>query len=87
MLSREDIDRYFEEINHGLKNVDKHGEIIMAGGASLTAIYGAREATQDIDALFEPTKELREIIDSMAEEHNLEKDWMNDGVKGFFTEA
>jgi len=86
MLSKKDIDNYFLEINDRLNKIGKHGEIVMAGGAALTVVFNARGATHDIDALFKPSIEFREIIEQMAQEHGLEKDWLNDGVKGFFTD-
>lgn len=29
---------------------------------------------------------MREIIDEIANENSLDSDWLNDGVKGFFTD-
>ena len=85
MLTQKHIGQYFDEINEALKATNTHGEIIIAGGASMTMVYDARDATKDIDAIFEPREEFREIIDALAVEHGVEKDWLNDGVKGFFT--
>lgn len=86
MMTKEDIEKYLNEVNKKLAERGKYGEIIMAGGASLTVIFNARNSTHDIDALFRPSKELREIISEIANEHNLKDDWLNDGVKGFFTD-
>jgi hypothetical protein len=83
LLSKDDILKYFEEINRHLKAVGKQGEIIMCGGASLACIYNARNSTYDIDALFEPAEDIRKIISTIASEHDLNDDWLNDGVKGF----
>lgn len=49
-------------------------------------MYGARGSTKDIDALFEPSMEMRKIISRIAHKYNLQEDWLNDSVKGFFTE-
>ena len=86
LLSKEDILKYFEEINIHLKAADKQGEIIMCGGASLACIYNARNSTYDIDALFEPAEDIRKIISTIASDHDLNDDWLNDGVKGFLNE-
>lgn len=43
----------------------------------------AKERLDAIDAYFRPSSEFREIIDEIANEHNLNNDWLNDGVKGF----
>lgn len=87
LLSKEDILKYFEEINIHLKAAGKQGEIIMCGGASLACIYNARNSTYDIDALFEPAEDIRKIISRIASEHDLNDDWLNDGVKGFLNET
>ena len=85
-MTKQDIEKYLNEVNKKLAERGKHGEIVMAGGASLTVVYNARNATHDIDALFRPSKEFREIISEIANENDLKDDWLNDGVKGFFTE-
>ena len=86
LLSKDDILQYFEEINIHLKAAGKQGEIIMCGGASLACIYNARNSTYDIDALFKPTEDIRKIISTIASEHDLNDDWLNDGVKGFLND-
>lgn len=84
-LTKNDILRYFDALNEHLKKRNINGEIIMCGGASLSCIYNARNTTHDIDAVFKPTDDFREIISQIAEEHSLTDDWINDGVKGFLT--
>lgn len=86
MLTQKDIESCFNEINKKLSDRGKYGEIVIAGGAALALLFNARKATKDIDALFKPSKEFREIIEEIAMERDLEKDWLNDGVKGFFTD-
>jgi len=86
MLTIKDINDYFYEINEGLKHAGKKGEIIIAGGAAMAAIYKAREATKDIDAIFEPAREIREVAETMAKKYDLDGDWLNDGIKGFLSE-
>ncbi len=83
MLNKEDIIEYLEELNRRLAQHDIHGELLLAGGAALSLVYNARNATQDIDAVFKPSNEIRKVILDIAEEYDLENDWLNDGVKGF----
>ena len=83
MMTKEDIEQYLNEVNKKLAERGKHGEIIMAGGASLSVIINARNSTRDIDALFRTSKEFRKIISEIAYEHGLKDDWLNDGVKVF----
>ena len=84
-LTKGDIDKYLSEINERLSSIGKQGEIVMAGGAVFTAVFNARQSTRDIDAFFQPSEEMRKIISDMSEEHDLPKNWLNDGVKGFIT--
>lgn len=86
MLSKNDIEKLLIEVNEKLKERGKFGEIIIAGGATLALVFNARNTTKDIDALFRPSQEMREIINEIANENDLDSDWLNDGVKGFFTE-
>jgi len=86
MINANDIEKYLLEINEYLKKEDRNGEIVLAGGAVMALVYRARNSTQDIDALFKPSTEIRGIITKIAKKHNLQKDWLNDGVKGFITD-
>jgi len=82
-LKKEDMLRYFEQINNSLAQRDQSGEIIIAGGAALMLAFDARNATYDIDAIFEPKGDMQQIIKDIAKANNLDDDWLNDGVKGF----
>ena len=77
---------YLEAINKSLAENNKHGEIVIAGGAALTLVFEARDSTYDIDAIFIPKEDMREIIKDIADIYMLSEDWLNDGVKGFMTD-
>jgi hypothetical protein len=49
--------------------------------------FHAREATKDIDALLVPASELRRAARRVAEREDLPESWLNDAVKGFFSNA
>lgn len=70
-------------IDKKLAERNQHGHIVLAGGAALALVYGARDQTKDIDAIFEPKGTMREIISEITHESDLSIDWMNDAVKGF----
>lgn len=86
MLSKNDIEKLLLEVDKKLKERRKTGELVIAGGATLALVFDARDSTKDIDALFRPSEDFRQIIDEIANENELESDWLNDGVKGFFTD-
>ena len=49
--------------------------------------FNARLSTKDVDAIFEPPEMIRTWAREIAEEANLPADWLNDGVKGFVSDA
>jgi hypothetical protein len=49
--------------------------------------FNARLSTHDVDAVFEPPEVFRRRAREIAEEINLPADWLNDGVKGYVSDA
>jgi hypothetical protein len=78
-----EIRQYFDELNDELRAQDVKGEICMYGGAVMCLVYQTRPATKDVDAIFEPVKQIRNAAQRVAENHGLEKDWLNSAVKMF----
>ncbi len=83
MLTKEQIQRYLAEMDAELARRNLTGEIVLCGGAVMALVYETRQSTKDIDALFEPTQELRRIATTIAKRHDLEDDWFNDAAKAF----
>lgn len=84
MLSRERILALFDELNEELRAVGIRGDAFIVGGAAMVLAYAARPATRDVDAIWHPSREVREAAARVAARHDdLAPDWLNDGVKGF----
>lgn len=62
------------------------GEIAIYGGAAMVLAHRARLSTKDVDAVFVPKGEVYQAADAVAAEAGLERDWLNDAVKGFLSE-
>jgi len=85
-LEKEEILENLGLINKELKVLDIHGEILIAGGASMCLAFSARSSTKDIDAVYEPKTIINDIAAKIAIEKGMPKSWLNDGVKGFMNE-
>ncbi len=49
-------------------------------------VFQARQATKDIDAMLVPPSEIRAAAQAVASKEGIPGDWLNDAVKGFFSE-
>ncbi len=58
-VNASDIKRYLAELNDELRAIDVKGEICLYGGAVMALAYNARPDTEDVDAIFEPIKYIR----------------------------
>lgn len=85
-LAKHDIERLFRKLNAELAKLDVRGEAYLVGGAVLCLVYEARAATRDVDAYFRPSRELRAAAARVALEEGVPESWLNDAVKGFFSE-
>jgi hypothetical protein len=81
------IDRIRELFAALDEELGKHGvvgEIGICGGAVMCLVFQARRATKDVDAIFEPTREIRVAAEAVAARLNVPADWLNDAAKAFF---
>lgn len=79
----EEITQYLTELNDELHLVDIKGEVSLYGGAVMVLAFNARISTKDIDAVFEPVKEIRNAAHRVADRYNLNLDWLNHAVRMF----
>lgn len=84
-LSKEFILAALVRLNELLHEKGIMGELCIFGGAAMVLAFDARESTRDVDGIFVPKTEVIESARKVAEEFNLEPDWLNDGVKGFIS--
>jgi len=81
-LSKDAIIEALTSLSAELELSEDSYELIIAGGAALVLLYGARESTKDVDAVFSDGAVLaaaRQVASRLA----LPEDWLNDGAKGF----
>ncbi len=86
-LGKEQILSLFNDLNSELNAKKIKGELYLVGGAVMCLALNARESTKDIDAIFEPSAEIRKAAARIATRHGVEENWLNDAVKGFLSEA
>jgi hypothetical protein len=84
-LSRERILDALAELSRRLGERGIRGEVCLFGGAAMVLAFRARQSTRDIDAVFSPASEVREIAMQIGRERGYADGWFNDGVKGFLS--
>ena len=80
------MERYLREVGAELVAQGLTADIVIVGGAFMTLVLRAREATKDVAAYFDPSTApaVREAAATVAAREGLARDWLNDAVKGFF---
>lgn len=84
MLNRRMIVRLFKALNAELKKMGVVGEVGICGGAVMCLVFEARQATKDIDAVFKPTRQIREAVKTVGRRLGLGDAWLNDAAKAYF---
>ena len=82
-MNQQQMLRAFMALNDELAGAGIKGEVGIVGGAAMLLGFNAREATRDVEAIFEPASALRAAALKVAEAQGLPADWLNDAAKGF----
>lgn len=82
-FTRQQIRDLLTELGGDLNSRGIRAELFVVGGAAMSLAYNTRRTTRDVDAVFEPTSEIRAAARRVADTHALPEDWLNDAVKGF----
>jgi hypothetical protein len=88
LLSRTAILQAFEALARelGTGTATMRDEMVVAGGAAMVVLYGARDATKDVDAFAVGSTDpavLSRAARRVALALDLPENWLNDGAKGY----
>lgn len=84
-LGREDLLSLLRELADDLEVRGASATLFVVGGAEMGIAFDGRWSTHDIDAAFEPSREVRAAAATVAARHSLDEDRLNDGAKGFMS--
>ena len=77
MLSRETILDALARLSDELGKAGVLGELNLVGGTAMILAFNARNATKDVNAIFEPTVQVRLAARAVADSLSLPADWLN----------
>jgi hypothetical protein len=87
-FNRQSLEQALRELGRRAHAEGKTIEIAIYGGSALILTYDWRVATRDVDAVFESNRQtVRRLAAEVAEDIGWDRDWLNDGVKGFLSAA
>jgi hypothetical protein len=83
LLGRDDILRALSTLDEELGTLGVRAQVFVVGGAAMALAYDARRFTVDVDAVFEPSREVRQAAARVAERLEIDPLWLNDAAKAF----
>lgn len=88
-LSAGEIRTAFDALSKELESATEQAELLVVGGAALVLLFGARQATKDVDAFFlKPSAAVvRNAAARVAGSLDLPEDWLNDGAKAYIVKV
>jgi hypothetical protein len=85
-LSKQQILHLLKALNEELRSAGVKGHVQIAGGAVMCLAFEAREATRDVDAVFQPSIEILDAAHRVASKEGVPDTWLNDAVKGYLSD-
>ena len=82
LIDRDRIRFLLIELGSRLAARGLEARIFLVGGAAMALAYSRTRITRDLDAVFEPKREICDEVARMADEFGLPDGWLNDSVKG-----
>lgn len=81
-LTRDDIIELLTDRGHELTGRDVRADLSLVGGAAMALAYNTRRATRDVDAVFEPKRQVYDAAARVAARLGIPAGWLNDAVIG-----
>lgn len=83
VVERRQLEEAFRRVAADLRRDGTVGEIYIFGGAAMVLAYRTREATRDVDALFEPREKVHKAAIRVAEDLGMPRWWLNDQATSY----
>jgi len=76
------------QLSRKLNTIDEHAELFLFGGGAMALYYGARNKTQDLDAVVRGTSLhlVNDLIVDVAHEQEVRRDWLNNQGAHYITQ-
>jgi hypothetical protein len=85
-FDRRTLEAAFNEIGRRARADGRIVDIAVYGGTALVLTLDHRQATRDVDAVFDTDSTwLRAITRTIAQDNGWDETWINDGVKGYLS--
>lgn len=82
LMGAEEIRVLLTELGERLDARGIEARLFLVGGAAMALAYSRDRVTRDLDAVFEPKREVYDEAARMASDFGLPENWLNDSVKG-----